>query len=150
MENSKTRTMLKNSSILLVEDDEIDLMHIKRILSKSGITNPLIVANNGAQAMEVLRGTKDTPPLKKPYLVFSDLNMPIMDGFQFISEVRKDPEIKDTVIFVLSTSESEIDIERTYSKNIAGYLSKKHLATHSDTLTNIIKEYTNNIYLPVS
>ena len=110
--------------ILLVDDDDVDVRVVKRALHKKCINNPMIVARDGVEALEMLRGTDEQPPLQQPLLVLLDLNMPRMGGLEFLEELRQDPRLSKTIVFVLTTSNDERDRDAAYSQNIAGYLLK--------------------------
>lgn len=108
-------------NILLVEDDEVDVMNVRRAFQKNRITNPLFVAGNGVDALEQLRGGK-IPRDRR--IVLLDLNMPQMNGIEFLREIRKDPELKLLPVVVLTTSNDERDRIEAYNLNVAGYLLK--------------------------
>ena len=108
-------------NILLVEDDEVDVMNVKRAFQKAHITNPLFVANNGVEALIKLR-SGEIPNHRR--LVLLDLNMPRMNGIEFLREVRRDPELRATPVVVLTTSAIDRDKFDAYDLNIAGYLVK--------------------------
>jgi CheY-like chemotaxis protein len=108
-------------NILLVEDDELDVQNVRRAFQKGHITNPLYVAGNGLEALETLRG--DRMPRGRR-LVLLDLNMPRMNGIEFLQELRKDPELATTPVVVLTTSDDERDKMMAYQLNAAGYLLK--------------------------
>src|SRR5436189_2520427 len=107
--------------ILLVEDDEVDVMNVRRSFDKNKITNPLYVAFNGIQALEMLR-TGEVPPERR--LVLLDLNMPRMNGIEFLREMRADPHLRMTPVVVLTTSNDDRDKVEAYQLNVAGYLLK--------------------------
>jgi CheY-like chemotaxis protein len=108
-------------NILLVEDDEVDVINVRRAFQKNHITNPLFVAINGVDALEQLRGGK-IPRDRR--IVLLDLNMPQMNGIEFLREIRKDPELKLLPVVVLTTSNDERDRIEAYNLNVAGYLLK--------------------------
>jgi CheY-like chemotaxis protein len=108
-------------NILLVEDDEVDVMNVKRAFQKAHITNPLFVASNGVEALIKLRNG-EVPNHRR--LVLLDLNMPRMNGIEFLREVRRDPELRATPVVVLTTSTIDRDKFDAYDLNIAGYLVK--------------------------
>jgi len=108
-------------NLVLVEDDEIDVMNVRRALERAHVTNPLYVANNGLEALELLRS--DTVPRDRR-LVLLDLNMPKMNGIEFLRELRKDPVLHHTPVVVLTTSDDERDKVNAYDLNVAGYLLK--------------------------
>ena len=91
---------------LIVDDDMVSVMAIKRPLKKLKIVNPVQVAKDGQQALEILRGEKNGAEFTPPFLVTLDLNMPRMNGFEFLEEIRKDYSLQRAVIFVLSTSDA--------------------------------------------
>ena len=108
-------------NLVLVEDDEIDVMNVRRALERAHVTNPLFIANNGLEALQLLR-TNEVPRDRR--LVLLDLNMPKMNGIEFLRELRKDPELRSTPVVVLTTSDDERDKIQAYDLNIAGYLLK--------------------------
>ena len=108
-------------NILLVEDDELDVMNVQRAFKKNNVVNPLHVASNGIEALEMLRG--DGIP-KDRRLILLDLNMPRMGGIEFLKELRADPELKATTVVVLTTSDEERDKVNAYDLNVAGYILK--------------------------
>lgn len=113
-------------NILLVEDDEVDIMNVQRAFSKNKITNPLYVATNGLEALAMLRGDRTTS-LKIPArrrLILLDLNMPKMNGIEFLRELRADPNLQFTPVVVLTTSNEDRDRVEAYNLNVAGYLVK--------------------------
>jgi CheY-like chemotaxis protein len=108
-------------NILLVEDDEVDVMNVKRAFKKGNIANPLFVANNGIEALEKLRGG-EVPKGRR--LILLDLNMPRMNGIEFLRELRNDPELAPTPVVVLTTSNDDRDKVEAFNLNVAGYLIK--------------------------
>jgi CheY-like chemotaxis protein len=113
-------------NILLVEDDEVDIMTVKRAFKKGNITNPLYLAGNGLEALAMLRDTPDRPSLIPPErrLILLDLNMPKMNGLEFLHELRADPAIRHIPVVVLTTSNEERDRVQAYDLNVAGYILK--------------------------
>lgn len=108
-------------NILLVEDDEVDVMNVKRAFRMNHITNPLFVAENGLEALEKLRNG-DVPQGRR--IVLLDLNMPKMNGIEFLRELRSDPALAATPVVVLTTSNNDRDKIEAYNFNVAGYLVK--------------------------
>lgn len=109
-------------TILLVEDDEVDIMNVKRAFKKNNISNPLLVAHNGIEALEVLRSTDNDSP--KPKIILLDLNMPRMGGIEFLKEIRQDPALSKLSVFVMTTSNEDGDKIDAYNLNVAGYILK--------------------------
>ncbi|MCF0050970.1 response regulator [Dyadobacter chenwenxiniae] len=109
-------------TILLVEDDEVDVMNVKRAFKKNNISNPLVVASNGIEALEVLRSV--SPERPRPRIVLLDLNMPRMGGIEFLKEIRQDPELSSLSVFVMTTSNEDSDKIEAFNLNVAGYILK--------------------------
>ena len=111
----------KALNILLVEDDQVDVMNVKRAFDKNRIANPLFVAGDGVEALRLLR-SGEIPRERR--LVLLDLNMPRMNGIEFLRELRADPVLALTPVVVLTTSDDERDKINAYNLNVAGYLLK--------------------------
>jgi CheY-like chemotaxis protein len=111
-------------NILLVEDDDVDVMAVKRAFRDLKIANPLFTAIDGVDALELLRGENGKSRLPRPYVVLLDLNMPRMGGIEFLDAVRDDPELNRSIVFVMTTSAADEDRVRAYDRNIAGYILK--------------------------
>lgn len=113
-------------NILLVEDDEVDVMNVRRAFKKGGISSPLFTASNGLEALEMLkgqRGQRPVVPLDRR-LILLDLNMPKMGGIEFLQILRADSDLKSTPVVVLTTSGEDCDRVQAYDLNVAGYLLK--------------------------
>jgi len=108
-------------NILLVDDDEVDVMTVKRAFSRANITNKLYVATDGIEALSMLRGD-GIPPARR--LVLLDLNMPRMSGIELLREIRADPALHAITVVVLTTSNEDRDRVEAYQLNVAGYLLK--------------------------
>lgn len=108
-------------NILLVDDDEVDVMNVKRAFKKNHITNPIFVAGNGLEALDTLE--RDGVP-KDNLLVLLDLNMPRMNGIEFLRELRGDDRFRHLPVVVLTTSDDERDKVDAYDLNVAGYILK--------------------------
>lgn len=127
--------------LLLVEDDEVDIMNVRRVLKQKQITLPLSIAHNGLEALEMLhntvRGGLHTSQNRQ--LVLLDLNMPRMNGIEFLKRLRQDPDLRPTPVVILSTSDDENDRKQAYRYNAAGYLLKattfKQFAESIEALT---------------
>lgn len=117
--------MQKLETVLLVDDDENWCFIAERLLKKMGACNKIIRANSGLSAITQLRLLAKEGK-KMPDLIFLDLKMPVMDGFEFLEEVKKSPELdmSNTRIFVCSSSQHPKDKERAYLYPIAGFISK--------------------------
>ena len=112
--------MNSNKPILLVEDDEVDIIMVERALKALKVTNSLEVALNGEEALEYLKDSEKA----RPCIILLDLNMPRMNGIEFLKERYLDDAIKNIPVVVLTSSEDEQDIVRSYSFCVAGYMVK--------------------------
>lgn len=109
-----------NVSVLLVEDNEFDVRRIERAFKKIGATNPLFRAIDGMDAIEQLRSGKIADPL----VVLLDLNMPRMNGIEFLDEIRSDATLAATHVHVITTSDYFRDVNDAYQRGINGYYVK--------------------------
>ncbi|SEG38720.1 response regulator [Flavobacterium urumqiense] len=107
-------------NILLVEDDEVDVMNVKRAFTKNNIKNELFVAGNGVEALDMLRSS--IIPL--PRIIILDINMPKMNGIEFLKIIREDENLKNISVFVMTTSNEDSDKINAYNLNVAGYILK--------------------------
>jgi CheY-like chemotaxis protein len=134
-------------NILLVEDDELDVMNVQRAFRKNKVSNPLYVATNGVEALELLRGKEGQSP-KIPEdrrLILLDLNMPKMGGIEFLREVRNDPKLRQITVVVLTTSDEERDKVDAYNLNVAGYILKPvTVAAFVEIMATLNKYWTVN------
>jgi CheY-like chemotaxis protein len=127
-------------NILLVDDDEVDVMTVKRAFTKANIANPVFVARDGVDALEQLRS--DMVPASRR-LVLLDLNMPRMNGIEFLREVRKDAQLQALTVIVLTTSNEDRDRVEAYQLNVAGYLLKPvTFHTFAEVMATLNKYWT--------
>lgn len=108
-------------NILLVDDDDVDVKTVRKAFEKGRVTNPLYVASDGIEALAMLR---DGQVPRERRLILLDLNMPRLNGIEFLRELRKDPALKGIPVVVLTTSNAENDRVDAYDLNVAGYLLK--------------------------
>ncbi|MCA9166363.1 MAG: response regulator [Planctomycetales bacterium] len=134
--------------ILLVEDDEIDAETVKRAFSRQKIANPITVARDGVAALSRLRGEDGAPPFERPYLILLDLNMPRMNGTEFLEQLRADPSLCDSVVFVLTTSKSDRDITAAYERQISGYLVKSNIGHDFVNLVGMLEHFWRYVEFP--
>jgi CheY-like chemotaxis protein len=112
--------MRNSKPILLVEDDNVDAMTVKRAFKELKITNELVRTVNGKEALDYLHSDQN----QKPCIIITDLNMPKMNGVEFITAVKSDQELKNIPIVVLTTSRDENDKMDTFKQSAAGYMVK--------------------------
>jgi CheY-like chemotaxis protein len=117
---------LSEVTILLVEDDDIEAMTVVRGLAGAKILNPLVRARDGIEALEMLLGTNNRQKLQQPCMLLVDLRMPRLDGLGLIREMRSNPVLQRTIIFILTTSESDRDLAAAYDSHVAGYIVKSN------------------------
>lgn len=138
----------KTVNILLVEDDEVDVEAVRRALAKNKVANPLAIASDGIEGLKALRGDGGRAALPRPHLVLLDLNMPRMNGVEFLEELRKDERLKNTVVFVLTTSGAEQDKVEAYGYNVAGYILKASLGDDFMKLLDLLEAYWRIVEFP--
>lgn len=131
-------------NILIVEDDDIDIMAIRRSLKNINIINSIYIAKDGIEALEKLRAGN----IPTPYIILMDLNMPRMNGIDCIKEIRADPHLKQTIIFALSTSKDEKDKVQAYNYNVAGYIIKSDVGDEFDMAMQMLEQYLRVVELP--
>jgi CheY-like chemotaxis protein len=108
-------------NILLVDDDEVDVIIVKRAFSSARLTNRLFVAHDGDEALAALRD--GTWPRERRIMLL-DLNMPRMNGIELLREIRNDPELKGLIVIVMTTSTDERDRVEAFQLNVSGYIVK--------------------------
>lgn len=133
-------------NILLVDDDDVAVENVMRSIKKLGVKFPVVVAEDGQDALDILHETHPDKKIKSPYVVLLDLKMPRMDGFEFLETIRKDTKLESTVVFVLTTSDSNIDRAKAYNENIAGYMLKD-TTTIFNWLFSLLPKYTSFVNL---
>lgn len=135
-------------NILLVEDDDGDAKAVKRAFSREKIANQIVRAEDGIEALELLRGQNGKEKLPSPFIILVDLNMPRMGGIELIEEIRNDAELNKSIIFVLTTSKSEEDKVSSYELNVAGYIVKETAGRDFLELSKLIDNYWLLVELP--
>ena len=106
--------------ILLVEDDVVDMLSVKRALRDLNVTNHLYHVENGEEALAFLRDEKN----EMPAIILLDINMPKMNGLEFLDIVKKDDALRRIPVIVLTTSRAEIDKFQSFNLGVAGYMIK--------------------------
>jgi len=140
----------RDMSILLVEDDEIDRRAIRRAFRENEVDCTITEATNGQEALAVLRGESDET-LPRRHLILLDINMPQMDGIEFLRVLRteeSDPSIRDSVVFILTTSAAEQDRTRAYEQHVAGYIVKPDYTNGLTRIVSMLKNYNQLVEFP--
>ena len=140
--------MAPTVNLLLVDDDEVDVQGLKRAFAKSRIGNPIVVARDGIEALETLRGQNGKAKLAKPHLILLDLNMPRMNGIEFLEALRGDDDLKTAVVFMITTSKAEEDKARAYGHNVAGYIVKQDPANTFMQAVSMLEHYWKVVEFP--
>lgn len=112
--------MANQKPVLLVEDDRVDAMTVKRAIRQIKMHHPLIHAENGEEALEYLKNSSN----EKPWIILLDLNMPKMNGIEFLQVAKKDEVLKSIPVVVLTTSKEQQDRIETFKFGVAGYMIK--------------------------
>lgn len=140
--------MINRIHILLVEDDEVDTEAIMRALRRREINYSLTTVSNGIDALNTLRGENGQP--LRPHIILLDINMPRMNGIEFLQILRDDSELKQTIVFVLTTSNADEDKRAAYDKQIAGYLLKSQVGTDFSQLVTLLNCYERSVEFPLT
>ena len=131
--------------IVLVEDDDIDVMNVQRAFERAQIRAPVLRAADGVEALELLRNPA-TPAARR--LVLLDLNLPRMNGLEFLRELRGDPLLRRTPVVVLTTSDDAQDKQLAFDMNVAGYLVKPVVFSSFVELMSSLYRYWTQAELP--
>jgi CheY-like chemotaxis protein len=131
----------KTVQLLHVEDDTLCLMGLNRAFKAANIANPVSFAHDGIEALEVLRGTHGRTRLPRPFLILLDLNMPRMDGIEFLKELRSDEDLKKSIVFIMTTSDADEDKVKAYNLGVAGYILKSNPANAFLEATALLDTY---------
>lgn len=142
---SATSGGFKAASLFMVDDDDIDAKSLMRAMKKLKLLNPLYRAKDGLEAIELLRAGS----IPEPYIILLDINMPRMNGLEFLEEIRSDPDLTHAVVFILTTSKSDEDVIAAYREHVAGYLLKQRMDNDFMQLVTVLDHYWRIIELPV-
>jgi CheY-like chemotaxis protein len=134
-------------TIVVVDDDEVDVRSITRSLRKRGIDNPIALAGNGLQALDLLRGI-GSQQVAWPYVVLLDINMPGMNGIEFLEAIRADSELRRTVVFVLTTSDDQRDMLAAYENLVAGYIVKTDAGKDFIEVVSMLEQFSLTVRFP--
>lgn len=137
----------KTLNVLLLEDDDLDVMNVRRAFKKNDLEDNLFVAGDGVEGLELMRA--GTLPRER-LLVLLDLNMPRMNGIEFLQELRKDPNLHRTPVVVLTTSNDERDLVDAYELNVAGYIIKPVTFDNFVDVVATMNEYWSLVEMPAN
>jgi CheY-like chemotaxis protein len=128
--------MKSEMNIFLFEDNDLDVEILKRGLRKLGVSNSLVRAKDGLDALQILNEDVTKRALPRPYVILLDINMPRMNGHEFLTTLRKSDRLKDARVFVFTTSNSKKDVGLAYQNNASGYIVKPN---SSSELTDVLQ-----------
>jgi len=136
--------------LLHVEDDDLCLMGLNRAFKAAKIANPVSFAHDGIEALDMLRGANGRPRLPRPFLILLDINMPRMDGIEFLRELRKDEELRKSIVFIMITSDADEDKVKAYNLGVAGYILKSNPANAFLEATALLDTYWRVVEFPAA
>ncbi len=131
--------MAQALNILIVEDSPPDVMLLERALDAEGRPHQVTVAVDGVDALALLR--RDLTGTRRPDLILLDLNMPRMDGREFLEHVKHDPGLRSIPVVVLSTSDQQDDIQASYERHCNAYVTKPHALADFDALVQALVRF---------
>jgi len=134
-------------NVLLIDDDDVACESVVRSFKKYDLKMNLVMAHDGLEGLDILRGTHPTKTIHKPLVILLDLNMPRMNGFEFLEVMRSEVDIANNVVFVLTTSADDTDKARAYEQYIAGYMVKAAVGPQFSKLVNLLLEYSSAVSL---
>ena len=130
--------MKSDMNIFLVEDNDLDVELLKRGLKKQGITGALVRAKDGVDAMEQLRSAEYMQALPSPFVILLDINMPRMNGHEFLQSLRQSPELRHVRVIVFTTSDNPSDVNLAYQHFATAYVVKPNTSAElRDVLASI-------------
>ena len=136
-------TDIKPITILIVEDDEVDMMSVRRVLRGLKIANPKVHVKDGVEALNFMTGRAGFEKITTEVLVLLDLNMPRVNGLEFLDALKSESNLPPHSIYVLTTSDADTDIVQAHKRDIAGYVLKSHL---KEGLAEIFKNLRSNYW----
>lgn len=134
--------------LLVVEDDEVDFLVVKRALKKAQFGHPVHHAKDGVEALEMLRGGVDQLPLPGPVVMLLDYHLPRMSGVELLASLRGDPTLQSIPVFVLTTSDAAADKAAAWRHNVAGYLVKEGAADSMREVAQLLASYCRIVRFP--
>lgn len=138
----------EKTHILLVDDNAIDIEATKRAFIKQELHSKIHVASDGVVALKMLRGEGGHGQLPKPIIILLDINMPRMNGLEFLKELRSDSQLTSYIVFIVTTSCHEKDLKMAYELNVAGYFLKERLGRNYVHLAKMLQNYLEIAQLP--
>jgi CheY-like chemotaxis protein len=131
-----------------VDDDDVAVESIVRSFERHALPCNLFWAEDGLMALRILRNEVPDKRVPEPRVVLLDLNMPRMNGFEFLQALRAEPQLQSTVVFVLTTSGSDADRLRAYQEHISGYMVKTAVGPQFSKLVRLLADYQVSVAFP--
>ncbi|MFN3200563.1 MAG: response regulator [Bradymonadia bacterium] len=143
--------MIVQPSILVVEDDELDVIALQRAFKRAGLTEYTThLAKDGREALSMLKGEEGHAAIPLPNVVLMDINMPRMNGHECLEAIRNDPQLSHLVVFFMTTSTDVVDIRQAYARQVAGYIVKSQRFAQFEQMAEMIKQYLELVVSPAS
>lgn len=133
--------MSRKLNILLVEDNKLDAMLFTRALGKVAPEAKVFHAKDGMEALEMLRETDPAAAVERPFVTLLDINMPRMNGHEYLENLRALDSDSDSVVFMFTTSDSPQDISRAYANRVNGYFVKPQNSKGLKTILQTIRDF---------
>jgi len=130
-------------TLLLIEDDDVDAMTVERSLRKKKVGNNIVRALDGIHALEILNEKN-----LSPFIILLDLQLPRMNGLEFLNEIRSHKKYSKSVVFILTTSKDEYDISESYKHSVAGYFVKDEVGENFMNVIGMLDSYWKIVHLP--
>ncbi|MEL7311927.1 MAG: response regulator [Pseudomonadota bacterium] len=135
-------------SLLVVEDDDLDIEKLKRSYRRINVEIELLCATDGEQALHMLRDQIDKHALGRPPIMLLDINLPRLNGLELLQRIRADKKTALTPVFIISTSSRPEDVYEAYRHNAAGYFTKPMTMSETYELVRVLHQYWSHTLLP--
>lgn len=135
--------------VVLIDDDEIDAEAVLRLLQQRQTAFPITIFSDGEEARSAFRGQFGDDLLRERHVILLDINMPRLNGFEFLSWLRTQSALRHSIVFIFSTSEAETDRQQAYRAHVAGYLAKPHLGPGYGGLLHVLAAFRDQVSFPV-
>ena len=142
--------MGKSLNIFLVEDNDLDVEFLKRGLRKIGAAHSLFRARDGLEAWEVLNQTAPDHQITDPFVILLDINMPRMNGHEFLTALRNSDKLRSARVFVFTTSANPADIDQAYENHVSGYLVKPNSSAELNLALTALTQFWDRCENPAS
>ena len=134
--------------MLLVEDDDFEIISFHRCIGRRNLPIELQRARNAVEAFEMLR-MQQAEGRSENMLIVLDLNMPSMTGIEFLTELRADSELRNSVVIAFTSSSDPVDVRRAYEHNVAAYITKEVDEDSTVKLVDFIECYLRTVTMPL-